>query len=235
MERPAQFVRRRAASSAGKVLHVGGLQVVGHDVPGGVEPEVGHLGEDPALVGDAVGHDAVEGRDAVGGHQQQAVAQVVDVADLAAAEGGEGQAGGEQGGHGRPRSGQFGDVPGGRREPMQPDGQELVAVLDGDPAGQLDLPDGAPGAGDRESPLARRRCPPRRGRRPAGRAGRPWDRCSPWAPGSGSGSRRSPAAPKGWPPGPVPGRRPGAGRDRPRPGSGPGRRPGGPGGARGWP
>ncbi len=62
-------------------------EVIGDDVARAVEPEGGHLGEDGALVRDAVGQDRVEGGDAVGrDHQEAAVAEVVGVAHLAAVE-----------------------------------------------------------------------------------------------------------------------------------------------------
>ena len=64
--------------------------MVGDDVLGLLEPEVGDLGEDLALVGDRRGQDVVEGRDAVAGDDDEVlVAWLVDVAHLASAQKGQ--------------------------------------------------------------------------------------------------------------------------------------------------
>ena len=69
-----------------EVVAVGGetYEVVRDDVLGHVEPELGNLGKDCALLRDSGGQDDVECGDAVGGdHKKQAVAEVVGVADFA--------------------------------------------------------------------------------------------------------------------------------------------------------
>ena len=67
-------------------IHVGGNEVVGHDVGRQPKPLVRHGREHGALARDRVGEDVVKGRDAVGRDDQQAVVQVVDVPDFAAIE-----------------------------------------------------------------------------------------------------------------------------------------------------
>ncbi len=64
------------------LVHVGGQDVVRHDVREEAEPEERHLGEQDPLARDAGGQDDVEGAQAVRGHHEQPVAEVVDVAHL---------------------------------------------------------------------------------------------------------------------------------------------------------
>jgi hypothetical protein len=60
-------------------------EVVGDDVPGALEPEIGHAGEHLALAGNRGGQHHVEGGQAIGGQEQHlAVVEGVDVAHLAA-------------------------------------------------------------------------------------------------------------------------------------------------------
>lgn len=56
--------------------------MVGEPALGLVEPEVGDLGQDFALSGDAIGHDAVEGRNPVRGHEEEGISQVEDFTNL---------------------------------------------------------------------------------------------------------------------------------------------------------
>ena len=55
----------------------------GHRSRGAVEPEHGHLVQDPPLVGDGVGHDHVVGGDPVRGDHQQVAVDLVHLAHLA--------------------------------------------------------------------------------------------------------------------------------------------------------
>jgi hypothetical protein len=56
--------------------------VIGKDQADEIEPVLGQLGQDLALVRDERGQDPVEGGDPVRGDDQQLVADRVDVADL---------------------------------------------------------------------------------------------------------------------------------------------------------
>jgi hypothetical protein len=111
-----EFLRHHRAPGVQRRIHAGRQhrgdidagQVVGHQVSGLGEPEVGDLAKHLALAGNGVGQHHVERGQAVGGHHQQAVAigriggqaiagQVEHVADLAAvAQGEAGQIGLEQ-------------------------------------------------------------------------------------------------------------------------------------------
>ena len=70
----------------GEARHVGGHEVVRHQVGDAIEPERGQLREHAALVGDAAAEHVVEGRDAIGGDDQEVrVVDGVDVTHLATA------------------------------------------------------------------------------------------------------------------------------------------------------
>ncbi len=60
-----------------------GSEVVGDEIFGLVEPEVGDLGEDFAFARDAIGHVDVEGRNAIGCDKEEILAEVKDFADFA--------------------------------------------------------------------------------------------------------------------------------------------------------
>ena len=69
-----------------KFGHIGGVHrdhVVGQQVLGVIKPELAHLGQDGALLGDLVLQDHIKGRNAVGGNHHQGVAHVINLADLA--------------------------------------------------------------------------------------------------------------------------------------------------------
>ncbi len=68
----------------GKIVYIGGDQMVGNDVFHLTEPECGNTGEHISLAGYSFVHDDVEGGYAVGGDDEEFIAQVIDVADLAA-------------------------------------------------------------------------------------------------------------------------------------------------------
>ena len=74
-----------------KLGHIGDIRadhVVGQDIPGVIEPESGHLGQDGALLCNLVLQDHVKSGDAVGRNHDQAVADIVYFADLAFLDGG---------------------------------------------------------------------------------------------------------------------------------------------------
>jgi hypothetical protein len=81
--RTAGEQRRIRPEVLGKAVDVGFQQVV-LDVGEPAEPEVGELGQDLPLVGNARREDDVEGRDPVAGDEQDGVAQIIELADLAA-------------------------------------------------------------------------------------------------------------------------------------------------------
>src|SRR6266513_2588300 len=59
-------------------------QVIGHQVPGAREPEIGNAVQHPPLVGNRIGQHHVESRQPVGGHDEhRVVIECVDVAHLA--------------------------------------------------------------------------------------------------------------------------------------------------------
>ena len=67
------------------LAHIGGDEVIGHDVLQEVEPEQRNLGQHLSLVWNAGRQNVVESRNAIGGDEQQAVAvQTINVANLAA-------------------------------------------------------------------------------------------------------------------------------------------------------
>ena len=68
----------------GEARHVGGDEVMRHEVGDAIEPERGQLREHAALVGDAAAEHVVEGRDAIGGDDQEVrIVDGVDVTHLA--------------------------------------------------------------------------------------------------------------------------------------------------------
>src|SRR4030042_1049879 len=66
-----------------ELVRFGRDDMVGADVGRLVEPELGKLGQNLALVRDEGGKDPVEGGNPVGGHDQELVLPLVDVPDLA--------------------------------------------------------------------------------------------------------------------------------------------------------
>ncbi len=64
------------------LVYIGGDHVVWQDVFGEIEPELGHLGQDLALVSYGVVEDHIKAADAVGGYHDQAVTIVIDFAYL---------------------------------------------------------------------------------------------------------------------------------------------------------
>ena len=57
--------------------------MVGHHITSVIKPELAHLGEHFALVGDLIFQDVIKRRDAVRGNHDEAVAIVVNFADFA--------------------------------------------------------------------------------------------------------------------------------------------------------
>ncbi len=87
-------VQGRVHALGQDLFHADVHQVVGHQVFGLVEPEVGHLAQHLALAGNRVGQHHVERGQTIGSHHQQVVARggiggqavagdIEDIADLA--------------------------------------------------------------------------------------------------------------------------------------------------------